>query len=178
MANLKALAAIAFSALWLSSCASRVGYEVSAARRNSPTIFSPRLHGRVQTAEGWLELEELSARPTILVFGQDLCAVCGHEADALVASLSVAGLEPSRVRLVSILVGASPEDARDWKADHRVPWSVGMDPDSTVFASYCAERTVPCNVVFVPGQGIVMNQNSPTTPEELRLLTGPWDEGD
>jgi hypothetical protein len=159
-------------------CASRLGYQVSPARTHAapPALAQAhRLDGRVGAIDGsWLELGDFSDRPAVLVFSQDTCAVCGHEADTLRDALAPAAQAPTNIHLITILVGAVAQDAQDWKQEHRVPWTVATDPDASVFAQYCVGTTVPCNVVFLPGQGIVLSRNAAMTPDDLKALTGPW----
>ncbi len=170
-------------ALGAAGCASRLPYDVSDARARVPAAAppggqAPALTGEVRTSDGaMLDLATLSGGPTVLIFSQDTCAVCGREADHLREALGAAAHEPVNVRLVTILLGAILEDAQDWKALHRVPWTVAIDPQAQVVASYCAKLTVPCNVVYLPGQGIVLSKNGEASPEELQSLTGAWRYG-
>jgi hypothetical protein len=123
--------------------------------------------------------EDLSAsmdRPTILIFSQDTCSVCAHEADALLLHLARPSQNPTLVHLYTVLVGSNPDDASDWKHDHPVPWEVGIDPDSSLFKHYCSVHTVPCVVVYIPGKGIVMKHNGAVEFSDLTATTGKWEE--
>jgi hypothetical protein len=151
-------------------------YELSSARRE-PISRADGLGGRFVAIGGAeLDLSNSNDRPTVIVFGQDTCSECAAEADSLRASLSDPTRSPELVHVYTVLVGATLEDAGYWHQDHPVPWTVGIDDDSsTLFGRYCAERTVPCVVVHVPGSGVVLSRNGRVSFAELTALTGPWE---
>jgi hypothetical protein len=175
MGNLRISTAL-FVSLILTACGSHLPYSLqsqSPGNVDSGNTLAGTFTRLDQTKE---DLSASTDRPTVLIFSQDTCSVCAHEADALLLHLAHPSVNPSLVHLYTVLVGSTPEDASDWKHDHPVPWEVGIDPDQTLFKKYCSLHTVPCVIVYVPGKGIVMRHNGAVEFNDLTATTGKWEE--
>lgn len=172
-----ALVAAAFGLTLLPGCAARLPFMSEDPKRTPISEAEGRLAGSFETAEGQrVSLEDDAGQSTVVVFSQDTCVVCAAEAQSLRASLRDPAQGPNRIRLYTILVGATAEDAADWKSFHRVPWTVGTDPDAALFNRYCETKTVPCTIVQTPAAGIVLKRNGVIHREELERLSGAWEE--
>lgn len=123
-----------------------------------------------------INLADDEGLPTVLVFSTDACLVCRHEAKAFRDSLADSTVAPTKIKLYSVLVGAIPEDATDWKDDLELPWTVGLDDAAnTLYEKYCGGSQVPCTIVHVPSRGIVLSRIGEVTVAEIQALTGPWE---
>lgn len=168
------LMALVFALLMMSGCGSKMPYLISPPATHAVTASG--LTGTFTTSDDTTEdLAKDSDLPTILIFGQDTCEACGDEATRLISALKNPSQAPTKIHLLTVLVGAIVDDAVDWKQLHQVPWTVGIDPEPSLFTQYCPDQTVPCEIVFVPGKGIVLRQNGPADNDTLIQLTGPWD---
>lgn len=135
------------------------------------------LTGSFSTTENTVvDLANETTTPVVLIFSQDTCLTCSEEADELRASLIAKDKAPSRVRVYTVLVGSNQEDALDWKKAHKVPWTVGYEPRSELLKQYCAEPKVPCTLVYTKSGGIVFTKIGKASFEELKALTGPWED--
>ena len=168
---------MALALLLAPGCGSSLTYLVRSpaakpAARPMEAVSAPRLDGRWVTTEGKrVDLAAIES-PIVLIFAQDTCIVCNHEADAIRKSLSDVKSPPKAVRIFTVLVGAEMQDAADWKADHAVPWEVGVDSSAALFKKTCDSPTVPCIVVQVPDRGIILRKIGSVSPRELQRLTG------
>ena len=115
------------------------------------------------------------SKVTLLIFGQDTCIVCGEETEHFVASLADPMVAPSKINMVTLLVGAIVEDADYWKFIFDVPWKVGVDTNGQIFKKYCPLNTVPCIIVHDPAKGIVLRHHGAIDINYLKSLTGPWE---
>lgn len=141
-----------------------------------PVVVTPEsgatyLTGRLST----LDLDSLRDRPLVLVFASDTCDICLAEAEEFRDSLKVAANPPTKVTLVTAMVGAVSDDALVWKEDNRIPWTVAIDENLDLFKQYCGGSTVPCTLVQLPGKGIVFRQIGAVHVKDLQKLTGPWE---
>ena len=132
------------------------------------------LQGTYLSAKGGeIPLDDGQARPTLIQFASDTCMVCAQEVAAFKSYLK-SKPAPSRVRLISVLVGAFAEDAIAWSQRLQVGWEVGIDPDLVLFKKYCREDSVPCMVVHRPAEGIVLSHQGAMSIDEILAYTGPW----
>lgn len=121
------------------------------------------------------DVVEDAGKVTLLIFGQDTCIVCGEETEHFLGSLNNPLLAPTRINMVTLLVGAIVEDADYWKFIFDVPWKVGIDTTGEIFRQYCPLNTVPCIVVHDPLKGIVLRHHGAIDLDYLKSLTGPWE---
>ena len=159
----------------LFGCAKNVPYILH--DRNTNAIAAvDHLTGRLVTTDAKpIDLAAANDLPVVLIFSQDTCIICGQEAAALRDSLKKQ-FSPTKIHLLTVLVGANPDDASDWKQSHRVFWDVAVDGRGELFKRYCSQLTVPCSIVQVPGKGIVFRHNGAVEFKDFLTLTGPWED--
>lgn len=132
------------------------------------------LQGKI-ALEGGAEIDLADAtRPTVLIFASDFCAVCSEEARALAEVFRAKGGPPRNVRLLTVLIGAFPEDVAPWVANHSVTWPTGRDDGDALFRGYCPVTQTPCVLTHNPATGKIQTRNGHFSVTELEEETGIW----
>ncbi len=142
----------------------------------SRKVTASQLTGVLQTTTGSVDLAQDNGLVTVLQFASDGCFTCNQEANAFRSSLKNPSQNPSKVRLITVLVQSPMDDAKLWKQDHQIPWTVAIDPNAAFFRSYCTEDIVPCLVIHKPDQGIVLREKGMVKMNQVLDLTGPWED--
>lgn len=114
------------------------------------------------------------SRPTVLIFASDFCAVCSEEARKLSQLFREKGGPPMNVRLLTILIGAVPEDVAPWVTAHGVSWATGFDNGDGLFRTYCPVTQTPCVLTHNPATGEIRTHNGHFSVSELEKETGKW----
>ncbi len=120
-------------------------------------------------------LDTLRDKPVVLVFASDTCDICLREAEAFRNALKNPNSSPKKVDLLTVMVGAKPQDVIQWKKENKIPWRVGWDGTLALYNSYCGGASVPCTLVQTPEKGIVYRHIGESQVEEVRKLTGDWE---
>ncbi len=119
-----------------------------------------------------INLEQLNSKTQVIIFAQDLCAVCSEEAFELSDYVKKNGL-PSVFEIRHILVESFIDDAKDWVQSHQVQWSVGIG-SFEVFKNYCSSMQVPCLIIFKPNVGITFQHTGKLSAEQITREAGGW----
>ncbi len=172
----------AIFALVLSGCGVKLKKDLSPLRL-PPISRGENLRGAFLGLDGQSQsLENDNGKPTVLVFAQFFCEECILESEHFRDSLADPMVAPSRINLITILVGDrqtdlnnSLADAADFKRIYALPWTVGADPQAELFPLYCPENLTPCTVVQIPGRGIVMRKVGLSSRSEIETYTGAWE---
>lgn len=140
------------------------------------TTVAKFVNGSVQSLDGGSI--DLGARnpnkPRVVIFAQDTCSTCIAEHRELVAEfVSNRAIQPGNVDFITVLVGAFPEDARDFRDGLGVRWPVGIG-NGAVFRQFCEVQEFPCLVNETPDNGIEFTSNGKTTIETMQGVTGQW----
>ena len=131
--------------------------------------------GTFQSLAGNLvDLSVRSKAARVLMFSQDTCVTCREEAQAIAARHRQQGRLPQNVDFITILAGATIEDAQDWASDNQVTWIVGIDDSNELLNRYCVTRTFPCIVIETVESGIVVRTNGKLSIEQMEGVTGKW----
>jgi hypothetical protein len=109
----------------------------------------------------------------IVMFVSETCSVCRHETKGLVAKLNTTGA-PTNVRFYSVLVGSVIDDARDWKSDLNVSWTVAIDDGDALFRHYCPALQTPCVLIKKPASQEFSRLYGEHAIEEWQQITGTW----
>lgn len=148
--------------------------------KNKPKVGVP-LEGSFSLLTGGQENLATSSAlvPSVVYFVSDTCTTCAAEADALVSYLKEKSLvpAPTNVKITSIVVGATKEDAQDWSEAHSVSWTVGYqtpDQNASLLRQYCPLIQTPCVVVSTPQKGVVFAKIGAVKIEEIISETGEW----
>ncbi len=123
-----------------------------------------------------ISLEALGAKPLALIFASDTCDVCLEEATNIRDAFDDPAVEPAGVRFVTAMVGIAEEDARAWKHDNRIPWSVGWDEKLELFKTWCGGTTVPCTLIQIPEKGVIFRHTGEVSADQIKTWTGPWEK--
>lgn len=160
----------------LPGCAKGFNYEISPPNQGVAVAKKEFFSGTVtSTDRSVVDLASYKGLPLIVIFAQDTCTVCHEEVQEFIRSLADHTREPSKVKLLNILVGAAIEDAADWKDTNTVPWTVAVDTGDSLFTRYCGGGKVPCTVVQLPKDGIVHKKVGANTSSEIKAITGDWE---
>jgi peroxiredoxin len=124
------------------------------------------------TTEETISLDSQLDKPAVIIFAQDTCDVCGHETEMILSHLS--SQQQLKISIVTILIGTTMDDARWWQEMFEVSWPVGVDYKGEYFKQYCPENTVPCMLIYKPGEGVVFTQHGEVSYETIYSYTGPW----
>lgn len=132
------------------------------------------LQGNVTDIDGHrVQLGSGASRIQVVMFVSETCSVCRAETKSLISDRSVRGV-PTNADFLSIVVGAIPDDASDWRSELGVNWAVAVDPGDSLFRNYCPSQKTPCVVLRNP----IVNQYKVLTGEhpisEWEAATGPW----
>ncbi|MDZ4678165.1 MAG: redoxin domain-containing protein [Oligoflexia bacterium] len=139
-------------------------------------LTASSLAGELPTTDGSLiNLASDGNKITVLQFASDSCTVCAEEAKSFRSHLRDQNIAPSKIKLVSIIVGAILIDAQDWKSRLGVPWTVAYDTESIVFKKHCSQNTVPCIVIHSPEKGVVLSKHGVVKMDEILSHTGDWE---
>ncbi len=123
-----------------------------------------------------VDLESFTEKPVVLVFAQDLCSDCYEEHEAWIGSLNDANVNPENVHIVTVLVGATQDDAAAWQADVKAPWKVGIDDKLSLYKSYFGDAFgTPALVIGVPGKGVAYKHIGITKRSKVEEYTGGWE---
>ncbi|MBF0300391.1 MAG: redoxin domain-containing protein [Oligoflexia bacterium] len=156
----------------LSSCGYQIKNIMNDGSRTS-TALSSNINYRLTTYNNQtLDLSEYNDKNTILLFGQIYCGSCNEEAQTILHSLINQTVAPTNVHLVSILVGATTDEADWWKTYYQIPWPVVIDLDTSVLTSLCPKRVVPCIVIHKPSEGIVLRKIGSMSVSEIENISG------
>lgn len=119
-----------------------------------------------------INLEQLNSKTQVIIFAQDLCAVCSEEAFELSDYVKKNGL-PRVFEMRHILVESFVDDAKDWVKSHQVQWFVGIG-SFEVFKNYCSSLQVPCLIIFKPNVGITFQHTGKLSAEQITREAGGW----
>lgn len=133
---------------------------------SSIDIRVPDIHG------GEVLLGGGTSRPTVILFAQDTCDVCGKETEMILSHLDRD--KELLINIVTILIGTTLDDALWWEEIFGVSWKVGLDQKGAYFKQYCPENTVPCIVIYDPIKGVVLRHHGELHFEQIQYYTGPW----
>lgn len=122
-----------------------------------------------------ISFDALKSKPLVLIFASDTCDICLKETRLLINHLE-GDKVPAQIGLITLLLGATRQDAIDWQTANEVPWTVAPEGDLSLYRKYCSKGTVPCLVVQTPSSGIVLTHSGELSVEEIVKLTGPWEE--
>jgi hypothetical protein len=170
-----------FYLITIYGCANSFPYQISSPapiHSTSPASMSKEyVSGEVVgTDRQSLILNTFNHLPMVIVFAQDTCTTCRAETLEFRDSLAARTREPSQIKLVTILVGATADDAVDWKETNQVPWTVAIDGGDLLFRRYCGGGKVPCTLVQLPDKGIVLQKVGASSVAEIKEITGDWEK--
>jgi len=175
MANLKAhlFLAVLITAS-LSACGLILPKQILEQPAKQQALISP-LQGRVTLLDGTpLDLATENSKIQIVMFVSDGCAVCRQETKDLVTDLKTRG-QPSNVHLYSVLIGATPEDARDWRDELGVDWTTGINPGDELFREYCRPALLtPCVILKKPTESGTTRLFGKHSVVEWETIAGRW----
>lgn len=134
------------------------------------------LEGKIKGLDGEIDLTSLKNKPLILVFAEDTCLACYEEVMEFKDHLKDPKNPPKNVEILTILNGAIEEDALYFSETHEIPWKVAYDETAGLFKKYCLENTVPCTLVYMPGEGVIFNKHGKVPVATLEDLTGVWED--
>jgi hypothetical protein len=119
-----------------------------------------------------------TAEPFVLMFATYTCLSCKGEATKLVQYFATKPGLPTNARLITVLVGGTPEQALRWRNRLGITWSVGVDPESRdpLFFERCTERLTPCVLIERPSSGLPVKKlvGDEASIETLEKESGPW----
>lgn len=119
-------------------------------------------------------LAALSAqKPVVLVFSSRTCYWCTVQGKSFVSALK--GLDPSNVKIITLLVGASSAQAAAYKSQHNYSWEVSIPKSTATFKSYCPNGGVPCTIVSFPGHPPRPFVEGARTASYFQSITGKWE---
>lgn len=159
-------------------------FTLGACARSSPTTDGPppraqeavsAFEGKVQLTDGSVISLEGSSKPTFLIFASDFCSICSEEARELAALFKERGGLPTNVRVLTVLIGAHPEDTNAWITSHGVIWPTGVDEGDSLFRSLCAVQQTPCAVTHHPATNRTSVRNGRLQMEDIEKETGRWE---
>src|SRR5690606_4424881 len=139
-------------------------------------VSNSTLEGILVTPSGSVNLKDDGGLPTVLAFGSTMCSSCNEEAQAFRDHLKDKTRGPTKIRLLTVLVGATAGSVDRWKQRYQIPWTVAYDTDASVFKQFCEEDTVPCLIIHLPDQGVVLREHGIVEMERIVNLTGPWED--
>lgn len=161
----------------LSSCASRLPTSSSRGRPVAQKTLVGSLEGAVPTTLGsFISLKEWSASPFVLIFAAESCSSCRQETEALLARFRNQGGIPKNVRLLTVVLGVTPQQARTWAASFSSPvlWDVGVDESLMIYLNYFAEIQTP-SILVGNGSGIFRVHAGPVPMAILEEESGKWE---
>ena len=110
---------------------------------------------------------------SIILFSEEFCKSCIEETEMIRDYLK--GESVSRIKLITILVGATEEDAKYWKDQWGVFWPVETDRDGRYYKRACQKIiSVPCIIINHPKQGVIFHHVGKSSIKDLEYFTGPW----
>ncbi len=134
--------------------------------KTSVNISVPEINGGVISLDGRLN------KPTLIIFAQDTCDVCGQETEMILSHLN--NVQELKINIITILIGTILDDALWWVDLFEVPWQVGLDFQGKFFKQYCSQNTVPCMLIYDPNNGLVLRHHGEISFEQIQYYTGPW----
>lgn len=141
---------------------------------NRPQESKNSLQGEMELVDGRkLDLSD-GVQPTVLIFASDFCIVCSEEARSLSAIFANRGGPPKNVRILTILIGAVPEDVEPWTRGHSVSWPTGIDREDSLFRSLCTVTQTPCVITHNPTTDKITARNGAFEIADLEKETGTW----
>ena len=159
------------------ACGSKADYLVHQPPPTTPPGLKQFISGNlIATDDRTIDLSKDDGLPLVLIFSNDSCSTCAAEAEDIKKTLRIPTQGPTKIHLYTLLNGAIKADAVYWKNIHQIPWDVGYDENSTLFMKYCPDHTqIPCTLVQVPGQGVLLVHQGQTKIATIVSLTGPWE---
>jgi hypothetical protein len=159
--------------------------------RNLPFDVAHRtlagLYGQPLTGTGIDEtgqqrrLEDFNDRPMVLMLSEEFCSTCNEEAEMILRSLQNPALAPDRVRLITIMVGAIPDDVIHWRKKfnkpdfpHDIPWQIWADESSEFMKRYADDLQTPWMLISRPGEGIVFRAKGKVSLDTIKAYTGEF----
>jgi hypothetical protein len=169
-----ATAGLAFACL---ACGVRLGAQSGPDNRPASDPSARYIEGNFRDLnQAQISLGDYKSKTLIVIFASDTCEVCASEVEEIKSSLREPDRAPSKVEILSLLLGADVQDARDWRNSHSIPWRVGYLDALGLFRQWCPGGQVPCVIVQRPERGIVLQRASKVSVAELHALTGDWEE--
>lgn len=121
-------------------------------------------------------LSAVTKNARVMTFSTSSCLTCREEAEEISGFIQEHGARPTKVELVTIMVGDVIEDLIGEDAFFQwgeLPWTIGMDIDAQLFGQYCDGET-PCTIIETPEQGIVFQHTGMVGVKKLQEVTGAW----
>lgn len=144
--------------------------------KNEANIGKSTLDGNFHQIDGVLKnLSSLNDKPLLLFFVSETCSSCREEAEHLIEEISVSGY-PTKINLLSVLIGSLPEDITFWRDSFSpaISWELGADPDLILYKIYFKELRTPSVMYFDPQTQVLKKWQNLMTIEKLKKETGPW----
>jgi hypothetical protein len=146
-------------------------FVISAVALFSTTAFAQS--GSYQKADGSVgKLEDLADKPLVLEFSTRTCSACNAQGAMWKSYLG--SRDPENVKLLTIMLGSSAQQAEAHKEQHGYSWEYAAG-SSDLYRKYCPMNLVPCNLVFMPGKGLVHRQYGSEAAQQLEFFTGKWE---
>jgi thiol-disulfide isomerase/thioredoxin len=162
----------------LNSCAK--GF--STKPKGEPSVERVSVLSSEQLAGKYLDADDKSVSllsdgdPVLVMFATDSCAPCRKEAEEMAAFIKANGL-PTKLKVVSILVGANRSDLLAWSESFgkdQISWVRGTDPDMELFNQFFEELVTPATVYIDLQANKVIRWQAPVTIPEIQRETSPW----
>lgn len=176
---LKNFSRIGISAtLLLSSCASKVPPKNVFPSKESSQGAENFLVGSIPTLQNkTLDLRDVGEGSYVIIFAAESCLSCRQETEHLIKLFGKKSAGPNNVKIVSILLGASFEDAEYWSNSFSepIPWTVGYDSDLSIYRQYFDVLQTPS---ILAGSKVLSTFRKFTGRQEQQILekeTGKWD---
>ena len=81
---------------------------------------------------------------------------------------------PSKFKMLTLLMSSVREDASDWKEAHHIAWDVGYTTDIALLKDNCPKIQTPCTLVMNENAEIQFVTNGVVHPEQIENIVGGW----
>ncbi|MGB0454463.1 MAG: TlpA family protein disulfide reductase [Bacteriovoracaceae bacterium] len=123
-----------------------------------------------------VNLEELDARPTLVIIAAESCITCRKEAQGLVKLFTEQGSLPQNINLYTVVLGGYLDDARAWAKSLKINWTVGVQLEGdSLYENYCNAEGTPCVLAFNPTLKTLTKFVGESSIEDWQKETGKWE---
>lgn len=115
------------------------------------------------------DLSVLKGKVSVVFLASETCLTCIEEINEVKHYIKDKG-EPSKVKLLTLLINSVAEDANFWKIDHEVNWEVGYTENTDLIEAYCPKIQTPCTLVLDKNNQILFSANGKVAPEKIESM--------
>ena len=171
--------------VFLLSCflfACGVNTNIGLTELDSRPALGKKITGTVTTSENEeLDLESLVEKENfVLIFAQDTCTTCSHEATEISKKIESLGKLPDNTEILTYLVGLKGkfalEDAQDWKRNHKIQWTVTIqNGEDDIFRKYFSGAVKVPSILIQKDDKVFFQHTGALGVEEIEKQTGAWE---